>query len=134
MRQMWRTAIHGALLGLSLISTVFPTAASACAVCGGAADNGYLWGMLFLLSMPFTVGSLVGGWLLYSYHQAQADPATSTPTLTAGQRTPRPDSVSSRPPTLPSPSRGDSSGGGELTVRSVQVHHTLSAGQPRGVG
>jgi hypothetical protein len=119
MRQMWRTAIYGALLGLSLISTVLPTAASACAVCGGAEDNGYYWGMLFLLSMPFTVGSLVGGWLLYSYHRAQAGPATSTPTLTAGHRTPRPDSASSRPLAPPSPSRGDSSGGGELTVRSA---------------
>jgi hypothetical protein len=119
MRQMWCTAIYGALLGLSLLSTVLPTAASACAVCGGAEDNGYFWGMLFLLSMPFTVGGLVGGWLLYSYHRAQAGPATATPTLTAGQRTPRPDSASSRPPTPPSLQGGDSSGRGELTARRV---------------
>jgi hypothetical protein len=119
MRQIWCTAMHGALLGVGLIGAVLPRAASACAVCGGAEDNGYFWGMLFLLSMPFMVGSLVGGWLLYSYHRVQAGPAISTPTPTAGQRTPRPDSVSSCPPTSPSPSRADGSGGGEVTVRSV---------------
>ena len=81
MRQLWCTAIHGVLLGVGLISTVLPTAAYACAVCGGAEDNGYFWGVLFLMSMPFAIGSFVGGWLLYSYRRAQAGPATSTPTL-----------------------------------------------------
>jgi hypothetical protein len=95
MRQLWCTAMHGVILGVGLISTVLPTAAWACAVCGGAEDNGYFWGMLFLMSMPFTVGSLVGSWLLYSYRRAQAGPATSTPILTAERRTPRPISASS---------------------------------------
>jgi hypothetical protein len=95
MRQLWCTAVHGALLGVGLISTVLPTPAYACAVCGGAEDNGYFWGMLFLMSMPFTVVSLVGGWLLYSYHRVQSGPATSTPPLTAERRTPRPTSASS---------------------------------------
>ena len=95
MRRLWCTAMHGVILGVGLISTVLPTAAYACAVCGGAEDNGYFWGMLFLMSMPFTVVSLVGGWLLYSYRRAQAGPATSTPILTAEQRTPRPISASS---------------------------------------
>ena len=95
MRQLWCTAIDGVLLGMGLISTVLPTAAHACAVCGGAEDNGYFWGMLFLMSMPFTVVSLVGGWLLYTYRRAQAGPATSTPPLAAERRTPRPASASS---------------------------------------
>ena len=56
--------------GLGLISTILPTAAYACAVCGGAEDNGYFWGVLFLMSMPFAIGSFVGGWLLYSYRRA----------------------------------------------------------------
>jgi hypothetical protein len=119
MRQIWCTAIRGVILGVSLIGTMLPRAASACAVCGGAEDNGYFWGMLFLLSMPFTVVSLVGGCLLYSYHRAQAGPATAMTAPTAGQRPSRPDSVSSYPPTPPSPSRGVGSGGGELTVRRV---------------
>ena len=95
MRQLWCAAIHGVLLGVGLISTVLPTAAYACAVCGGAEDNGYFWGVLFLMSMPFAIGSFVGGWLLYSYRQAQAGPATSTPTDVAERRTPRPASASS---------------------------------------
>jgi hypothetical protein len=95
MRQLWCTAMHGVILRVGLISTVLPTAACACAVCGGAEDNGYFWGMLFLMSTPFTVGSLVGGWLLYSYRRAQAGPATSSPPLTAERRTYRPSSASS---------------------------------------
>lgn len=95
MRQLWCTAIHGVLLGVGLVSTVLPTAAYACAVCGGAEDNGYFWGVLFLMSMPFAIGSFVGGWLLYSYRRAQAGPATSMPPLTAERRTPRPASASS---------------------------------------
>jgi hypothetical protein len=95
MQQMWCTAIRGVILGLGLMSTVLPTAAFACAVCGGAEDNGYFWGVLFLMSMPFAIGSFVGGWLLYSCRRAQATPMTSTSTLTADQRTPRPASVSS---------------------------------------
>jgi hypothetical protein len=119
MRQMWCTALHGVLLGVGLLSTVLPTAASACAVCGGAEDNGYFWGVLFLMSMPFALGSLVGGWLLYSYRRAQAGPATSTPTPAVEGRMPRPTSASVHPPATPSPSTGEGSGGGELTVHNV---------------
>jgi hypothetical protein len=90
MRQLWCTAIHGVLLGVGLVSTVLPTAAYACAVCGGAEDNGYFWGVLFLMSMPFAIGSFVGGWLLYSYRRASSEPATSTPTPAIEGRTPRP--------------------------------------------
>ena len=68
-------------------------AAHACAVCGGAEDNGYFWGVLFLMSMPFAIGSFIGGWLLYSYRRAPSDPATSTPTPAIEGRTPRPASA-----------------------------------------
>jgi len=99
MRQVWCTAIEGVLLGMGLISTVLPTAAFACAVCGGAEENGYFWGMLFLMSMPFTVVSLVGGWLLYSYRRSHTGPVPSTPTVAAEPRTSRlasPSSASDR--------------------------------------
>jgi hypothetical protein len=110
MRQLWCTAVHGALLGVGLISTSLPTTTYACAVCGGAEDNGYFWGVLFLMSMPFAIGSFVGGWLLYSYRRAPSDPTTSTPTPAAEGRTPQPASVSSRPPTPSSLSREEGSG------------------------
>ena len=119
MRQLWRTAIRGALLGMGLIGTVLPMPAHACAVCGGSEENGYFWGVLFLMSMPFAIGSFVGGWLLYNYRRAKAGLTTSAPTPPVEGRTPRPASASSRPPTPPSPARGEGSGGGELTVRSA---------------
>src|SRR5262245_54419243 len=118
MRQMGCIVLLGALLGIGTINLAFPTPAHACAVCGGG-DNGYFWGVLFLMSMPFAIGSFVGGWLLYSYRRAQAGLTTSAPTLIAGGRTPRRASRSSHPPTPPSPSRGQGSGGGELTVHST---------------
>jgi hypothetical protein len=119
MRQMWCTALHGVLFAVGLLSTVLPTAASACAVCGGAEDNGYFWGVVFLMSMPFAIGSLVGGWMLYSYRRAQAGPTTSAPTPVVEGRVPRLTSASLHPPATPSPSRGESSGEGELMVHST---------------
>jgi hypothetical protein len=95
MRQLWHTTILGALLGMGLIGTVLSTLAHACAVCAGSEDNGYFWGVLFLMSMPFAVGSFVGGWLLYSYHRAKAGPSSSVPPLTGERRMPRPASTSS---------------------------------------
>ncbi len=83
MRQIWCTAILGALLAAALGGTVLPTLAHACAVCAGSEDNGYFWGVLFLMSMPFAVGSVVGGWLLYNVRRAKASPSSSVspPTL-----------------------------------------------------
>ena len=119
MRQLWCTAIFTACLGLSLISATGPTLAHACAVCGGAEDNGYFWGVLFLMSMPFAIGSFVGGWLWYSYRRARVDPGTSTPPHPGEQRMPRPDSTSLRPPTPPAPSMGEGSGGGEIAAPGI---------------
>ena len=95
MRQMWCTAILGALRGTALIGTVLPTLAHACAVCAGSEENGYFWGVLFLMSMPFAVGSFVGGWLLYNFHRAKAGLSSSVPPLTVERPTPRTASTSS---------------------------------------
>jgi hypothetical protein len=119
MRQRWCTAVYRTLFGVGLMSAILPTATYACAVCGGAEDNGYFWGVLFLMSMPFAIGTFIGGWLLYNYHRAPSDPSTSTPTPTIEGRTPRPASVLSHPLTPPSPSRGEGSGEGEITLHSV---------------
>jgi hypothetical protein len=51
--------------------------------------------VLFLMSMPFAMGSLVGGWLLYSYRRAPSGPAASTPTSRAEGRLPLPVSAPS---------------------------------------
>jgi hypothetical protein len=116
MRRLWCTARLTACLGMSSISAIVPTVAHACAVCGGAEDNGYFWGVLFLMSMPFAIGSFVGGWLWYSYRRAQVDPGTSTPSHPVEQRRPRPDAMALRPPTPPAPSIREDPGGGEMAA------------------
>jgi hypothetical protein len=116
MRQLWCTAILTAGLGMSLISAIVPTPAHACAVCGGAADDGYFWGVLFLMSMPFVIGSFVGGWLWYGHRRAQVDPGISTPPHPVEPRMPRPDSTSLRPPIPPAPSMREDSGGSEIAA------------------
>ena len=95
MRQVWSTSTLGALLMTGLIIAIFPTLAQACAVCGGSEDNGYFWGVLFLMSMPFAVGSFIGGWLVYSYRRGQAGFASSASTTTVERRMPQPASTSS---------------------------------------
>lgn len=74
MRQMRCEAMLCALFGMGLILTALPTLVHACPVCVGstAEDYGYFWGVLFLMSMPFAIGGLFGGWFLYSYRRAQA--------------------------------------------------------------
>jgi hypothetical protein len=95
MRQLWHTAIHITLLGLGLVSFVLSTPAHACAVCAGSEDNGYFWGVLFLMSMPFAVGSLVGGWLLYHFPRAKAGPSSAALPQAVEPQAPWPDSTSS---------------------------------------
>jgi H+/Cl- antiporter ClcA len=79
MRQSRPMVISAALLGIGLIVTMLASPADACAVCVGssAEDYGFFWGVLFLMSMPFAVGSLIGAWLLYHYHWAQTGSPTS---------------------------------------------------------
>jgi hypothetical protein len=76
MRMSWRLSRGSASLGLVLASSLLSTAAYACSVCGGD-DSAYLWGMLFLMSMPFTVTTLVGGWLFYTYRRPRMGPVTA---------------------------------------------------------
>ena len=76
-RQPWGIVLLGAILGIGCITIVFPTVAQACAVCVGSEDDGYFWGVLLLMAMPFIIGSSIGGWLLYSYRRAQPGLALS---------------------------------------------------------
>lgn len=95
MRQLWQTAIHVTLLGMGLITFVLTTPVYACAVCAGSEDNGYFWGVLFLMSMPFAVGSLVGGWLLYNCPRGKAGPSSAELPQTVEPHASWPDSTSS---------------------------------------
>jgi hypothetical protein len=90
MRQMPCKDMLPALFGMAVILIALPTLAHACAVCaGGPEDDGYFWGVLFLMSMPFAVGGLIGGWLLYSYRRGQAGLATAASTPTVDRDMPR---------------------------------------------
>jgi hypothetical protein len=61
------------LLASGLIALALPTTGLACPVCVGSSpeDYGYFWGVLFLMSMPFTVAGLIGGWLVYAYRRSR---------------------------------------------------------------
>jgi hypothetical protein len=85
MRHRDGKAAPAAILGADLLGILLPATSYACAVCGGSEDNGYFWGVLFLMSMPFAIGSFVGGWLLYHYRRPSAHPgpSTATPTIEA---------------------------------------------------
>jgi hypothetical protein len=95
MRRVWFTSKRSALLLTGMIIGNLPRLAQACAVCGGAEDNGYFWGVLFLMSMPFVLGSFVGGWLLYSYRRGQAGLGASASTPAVEPRMSPPASSSS---------------------------------------
>jgi hypothetical protein len=88
MRRMHCRAIPGVLLGVGLITAGLPMLAHACPVCVGTEDNGYFWGVLFLMSMPFIVGGSIGGWLLYSYRRAYRVFSSSSSMPTAAQQMP----------------------------------------------
>jgi hypothetical protein len=92
MRRLLRQTMLGHLLGMGLIMIAIPTLAHACPVCVGssAEDYGYFWGVLFLMSMPFAVGGLIGGWLWYSYRRAWAGVSTAAPTPPVERRSPQP--------------------------------------------
>lgn len=57
--------------GVAAAVVLSPYTAQACSVCGGAAmgtdpGTGFNTSILFLLSMPFLVVGLIGGWLIYT--------------------------------------------------------------------
>jgi hypothetical protein len=80
MQSASRGAAAALTLGIGLIAVAIPTWAMACAVCVGSspADRGYFWGILFLMAMPFTVGGVIGGWLVYTYRRGHRDPLTTS--------------------------------------------------------
>ena len=73
MRRLSGRETLGNLLWAGLFVLGLPGLASACAVCVGSSpeDAGYFWGVLFLMAMPFTVGGLIGGWLLYHFRRSR---------------------------------------------------------------
>jgi hypothetical protein len=68
-----RSAALTVLWGSQLSALALPTTGLACAVCVGSSveDYGYYWGVLFLMAMPFTVGGVIGGWLIYAYRRSR---------------------------------------------------------------
>jgi hypothetical protein len=81
MRQLLRCNSRlRSLVRMGLIVIASPTLAHACSVCVGSAaeDYGYFWGVLFLMSMPFVLGGIIGGWLWYSYRRPWAGLSTSS--------------------------------------------------------
>ena len=48
--------------------------AFACAVCGVASEPGFLWSMGFLISMPFVIASITGGYFVYNSRRAKRAP------------------------------------------------------------
>jgi hypothetical protein len=94
MRQRWCTTVFGPSVAVGVIITLLPAVVYACAVCVGSEEDGYFWGVLFLMAMPFIVGSSIGGWLLYSYRWAQPGFAPSASNPLVERRRPRPASMS----------------------------------------
>ena len=94
MRQSWYAIVGVVLLGMALLITLLATPADACAVCAGSEDQGYFWGVLFLMATPFLIGSSIGGWLLYSYRRAQPGSAPPPPNSSGAHHTARAASIS----------------------------------------
>ncbi len=49
--------------------------AFACAVCGVDSEPGFLWSMGFLISMPFVIATVTGGYFVYNSRRAKRAPA-----------------------------------------------------------
>ncbi len=49
--------------------------AFACAVCGVDSEPGFLWSMGFLISMPFVIATVTGGYFVYNSRRAKREPA-----------------------------------------------------------
>lgn len=48
--------------------------AFACAVCGVDSEPGFLWSMGFLISMPFVIATVTGGYFVYNSRRAKKGP------------------------------------------------------------
>ena len=64
-----------------LIATAFGVVLSsqdhafACAVCGVDSEPGFLWSMGFLISMPFAIATVTGGYFVFNSRRAKREPA-----------------------------------------------------------
>lgn len=61
-------------VGVATAVMLDPGTARACSVCGGSAlgtdpGTGFNSSILFLLTMPYLVVGVIGGWLMYSYRR-----------------------------------------------------------------
>ena len=63
--------LAAAALGFVLLGQ---ESAYACAVCGVDAEPGYLWSMGFLISMPFLIASITGGYFVYNSRREKKPP------------------------------------------------------------
>jgi hypothetical protein len=66
--------VPAAAVALCMVMALGARAVHACAVCWGSSPEhpgarGLLWGLLFLMAMPFTVAGTIGGWLLYRHRR-----------------------------------------------------------------
>ena len=72
---------------VAAVALLAPIAAQACSVCFGSSPNdpfsrGINWGILFMMTMPFTIAGLIGGWLFYMYRPwRRAKPRGKKPVL-----------------------------------------------------
>jgi hypothetical protein len=74
MRAKRQAVATAGMTGIAWAILAIPAVAQACAVCFGSSpeDAGYVWGILFLMAMPFLVAGTIGGWILYCYHRRTA--------------------------------------------------------------
>ena len=66
------TIFIATVLGVVLASRDY---AFACAVCGVDSEPGFLWSMGFLISMPFAIATVTGGYFIYNARRAKRAPA-----------------------------------------------------------
>ncbi len=63
------------LIATALGAQFRPGVRLACAVCGVDGEPGFLWSMGFLISMPFLIASITGGYFVYNSRRAKKAPA-----------------------------------------------------------
>ncbi len=65
------TMLAAAALGIEFL---LQRSAFACAVCGVDGEPGFLWSMGFLISMPFVIAMITGGYFVYSSRREKRPP------------------------------------------------------------
>jgi len=72
---LWLIPPFAAAQGCAMCQTVMPQA-------GEPIARGMFWCVLLLLTAPFAVCAIVGGWLAYQYRRARRSQNVSTPAIT----------------------------------------------------